>query len=236
MKIVGYLGPEGTFSHNAAVKLQREKPDIDLKWYNNIAEMVMMVKDGKLDAALLPIENSIDGSVNATLDILSATPEVYIYEEYVFPIDLNLISTLGVGIEEIKEIYSHPQPIGQCRNYLNKNLKDAKICLTYSTTAGVKKVKEEGTLGKGYAAIGTREAAILFGLETIESSIQDNKQNATRFIYLCSEENLGTANTRTSFIFSTEDKPGSLFKVLEIFDIFDVNLKRIESRPSNQKA
>ena len=115
---------------------------------------------------------------------------------------------------------------------MNKNYKNVKICLTYSTTAGVKKVKEEGSKEKGYAAIGTKEAAQLFGLDIIKSSIQDNKQNATRFIYLCSHENKGIENSRTSLIFSTEDKPGSLFKVLEIFDLFDVNLKRIESRPS----
>ena len=106
MKILGYLGPEGTFSHNAAVKVQKEKPDIELKWYNNIAEMVLMVKEGKLDAALLPIENSIDGSINATLDILSTIPEVYIFEEYVFPIDLNLISTKGVMLK-ISKKYIH---------------------------------------------------------------------------------------------------------------------------------
>jgi len=232
MKKTGYLGPEGTFSHIAAKKLQDIKKDTDIEWYNNISEMAYMVRDGKLDQALLPIENSIDGAVNATMDVLSSINGIYILEEYVYPIDASLISIKGMKPEKIKEIFSHPQPIGQCRRYINENLRNAAINLTYSTTAGVRKVMEEGTFENGYAAIGTAQAAELFGLEVIEASIQDNMSNETRFILLSREQNKGNENTRTSLIFSTEDKPGSLFKVLEIFDLFDVNLKRIESRPS----
>jgi prephenate dehydratase len=232
MQKVGYLGPEGTFSHNAAIKLKEKRPDTELVWNGNMAKMAGMVRDGSLDAVLLPVENSTDGPVGETMDVLSSAGGLYIFEEYVYPIEANLITNEGVRQENIKEIFSHPQPIGQCRKYIDENLKNARITLTYSTTAGVIKVKEEGTPENGYAAIGTREAAKLFGLKVIASSIQDNVQNATRFIFLKTSQNMGSENTRTSLIFSTEDRPGSLFKVLEIFDLFDVNLKRIESRPS----
>ena len=234
MITAGYLGPEGTFSHNAAIKLKEKRPEIELEWYNNIAEMALKVSSGRLSFALLPIENSIDGSVNATLDALASIEGIYIYEEYVYPIEANLMSVEGVRMEDIREIFSHSQPIGQCRRFINDKLKDAKINYTYSTTAGVKKVSEEGTRENGYAAIGTREAAEIFGLRIIEHSIQDSQCNETRFILLSGEKNNRDGNTRTSIIFSTEDRPGSLFKILQIFDLFDVNMKRIESRPSKQ--
>jgi prephenate dehydratase len=232
MRKVGYLGPEGTFSHNAAIKLMERKPETELVWNGSITKMARLVKAGDLDAVLLPVENSTDGPVNETLDVLSSMGGLYIYEEYVYPIDASLITNEGVTAAGIREIFSHPQPIGQCRKFIEENLKDAKITLTYSTTAGVIKVKEEGTKENGYAAIGTREAAELFGLKVVAGSIQDNVQNATRFILLCTKQNAGADNTKTSLIFSAVDRPGSLFKVLEIFDLFDVNLKKIESRPS----
>lgn len=232
MQKLGYLGPEGTYSHNVALILKKHKPQLLLEWFNNIAQMAVMVRDSLLDYALLPIENSIDGAVNATLDVLSTLKGIYIHEEYVYPIEANIMSIEGVKLDNIKEIFSHPQPVGQCREYINKNLRDAKINYTFSSTAGVAKVKEEGTTENGYAAIGTLEAAEAYGLKIIDRSIQDNSSNETRFILLGREENKGPENTKTSLIFSTEDKPGSLFKVLQILDLFDVNMKRIESRPS----
>lgn len=187
------------------------------------------VESGECVKGIVPIENSIEGPVNLTLDSLVHNFNLKINEEIVIPINHNLLASKEIAIDSIKEVYSHSQALGQCQPYLEKHHITPRY--TLSTAAAAKKVAETG---EG-VAIGTLKAAELYNLKIIDTNIQEISNNQTRFVVLADTDHEPTGNDKTSISFSLyEDKPGGLYELLGIFSKKDVNLTKIESRPSKE--
>lgn len=230
-KRIGFLGPQGTFSHEAAEVFTIGKA-YDLKEYLSIKDVLNSVRNGEVDEAIVPIENSLEGAVNVTLDVLAEENTLFIINELIIPINLNLVVKKGTAFEDIKVIVSHPQPLGQSRNYLNDKFPCAVQIEESSTSRAAQKVAEaDGS----YAAIASATAARLNGLEVLEGNVQDVKNNHTRFVVVSRELQKKTGRDKTSIVFSTENKPGSLYRILDIFSLWDINMTKIESRPAKNK-
>lgn len=231
MKRIGYLGPKGTFSHEAMKKYTGQAAYIS-RDYPRIPDIFAAMQDGQLDEAIVPIENSIEGAVNATMDMMTLDNGLWIRAEVVIPVREHLLARKGTDLADIRTVISHPQPLGQCRRFLSENLPDAVLKAAHSTAAAA----EEVASGPGdMAAIGSRAAAEAYDLEILREDIQDHDNNITRFIVLGRSDAERTGNDKTSIIFSTEDKPGSLYRVLQIFNLWDINMTRIESRPTKNR-
>lgn len=228
---VGYLGPQGTFSEEAAEKVFENKK-YKKQDFGTIAEILTAVADGTIDDAVVPVESSLEGAVTATLDVLAGELDLKIKGEAVLQIIENLLVKKGTKLSEITAVYSHPQAIGQCRSFLSKELSKAEIRHTNSTASAAREVLE--STGK-YAAIASFAAAKAYDLEVIAQGIQDNGGNVTRFLDISKNYNVKTGDDKTSIVFSTEDKPGSLYGILDIFSLWDINMTRIESRPAKSQ-
>ena len=239
---VAFLGPQGTFSHQAASLLSD-----DLVSYCSIQSVMAAVEREECVYGLVPIENSIEGPVSLTLDSLIHNFDLKIKNEIIIPINHNLLAAKDMSVDEIEnvyshsqaaremsvedvsDVYSHSQALGQCQPYLERNNITAHY--TLSTAAAAKKVAETG---EG-AAIGTLKAAELYGLKVIDTNIQENFNNQTRFVVLDKEDSPITGNDKTSISFSLfEDKPGGLYEILSYFVEADINLTKVESRPSKE--
>ena len=221
---VAFLGPQGTFSHQAASLLSD-----DLVSYCSIQSVMAAVEREECVYGLVPIENSIEGPVSLTLDSLIHNFDLKIKNEIIIPINHNLLAAREMSVEEVNDVYSHSQALGQCQPYLERNNITAHY--TLSTAAAAKKVAETG---EG-AAIGTLKAAELYGLKVIDTNIQENFNNQTRFVVLDKEDSPITGNDKTSISFSLfEDKPGGLYEILSYFVEADINLTKVESRPSKE--
>jgi len=231
MARIGYLGPKGTFSHEAMKKYIGQQPYISVD-YPSIPDIFAALQKDLLDEAILPIENSIEGAVSATMDLISQDSELKIKAEVVIPVREHLLAPKGTDISQIRYVVSHPQPLGQCRMFLAEKLPHALTRVSGSTAAAA----QEAASGSGdTAAIGSRTAAEVYGLEIIAEDIQDADNNLTRFIVLGKTDAQRTGNDKTSLLFSTEDKPGSLYRILDIFNLWDINMTRIESRPAKNR-
>ena len=201
----------------------------DLVPYCTIPAVLESVANEECEYGVIPIENSIEGPVGVTLDSLAHKFELNIYKEIVIPINQNLIVNPGCKIDDIKEVYSHSQALAQCRDFLNS--KNIQPHYSVSTARAAKDIIGERTK----AAIGNKKIVEIYGLEILESNIQDMDNNETRFIVVSKKEHKMTGNDKTSIIFSIfEDKPGQLYKILGIFEKNNVNLTKIESRPSKK--
>ncbi len=226
---IGYLGPRGTFSQGAA-EIYARGIDAELIMYPSIPELIAAAKEKNIDEAVVPLENSIEGSVNVTLDMLAWDVDLKIKREINIPIKHNLM--VREGHKNITGILSHPQAIGQCRKFLNSNYPEAAVEYTYSTAQAAEFVASSG---REIAAIAAEKAAHEYGLNIINASIEDNGNNVTRFIVL-SDHDIDykgiSEGVRTSVVFSTDDKPGSLYRVLQILNLWDINMTKIESRPA----
>ncbi len=178
---------------------------------------------------VVPIENSIEGPVGITLDQLAHKYDLKIFGEVIIPINQNLIVNPGTKMEDIEDVYSHAQAIAQCQEYIRNH----KIQPHYSisTAKAAKSIIGE----KSKAAICNKKVVELYGLEILESNIQDMDNNETRFVVLSKESHEMTGKDKTSIIFSIyEDRPGSLYHILGIFEKNNINLTKIESRPSKE--
>lgn len=233
MKKIGFLGPIGTFSHEAVrhyvepnEKLYKCEP------FNSIQEIVFALQEGKLDEAIVPIENSLEGAINITLDLLTFDVDLKIKNEVVRPIVHNLLVKKGTKKEDITFILSHPQPLGQCRKYLVDNFTGVNIVSLLSTAEAAQEViNSDGSK----ASIGSRAAAEIYGLDILYSEIQDGYCNCTRFLVLAKKYGVRSGNDKTSIVFSTDNKPGCLYRILDIFNLFDINMSHIESRPAKEE-
>lgn len=224
MKQIAYLGPKGTFTEEAASKLEGK-----LIPYETIYDILDVVNDGKIELGVVPIENSIEGSVGVTLDLLAHTYDLQIIGELILPIKHHLLTNPGIKIDDIVAIYSHAQPLAQCRNYLTKLNK--KTFSTTSTALAAKSIKGKENL----AAIGNKNLSKLYDLEIIDEDIQDVDNNQTRFIILSKTPITPVKNFKTSIIISLkEDSPGALYNILGHFTKSNINLTKIESRPSKK--
>ena len=221
---VAFLGPEGTFSHEAASLISD-----NLISYCSIQQVMGAVEREEVVCGIVPIENSIEGPVSLTLDSLIHNFDLKIKNEIVIPINHNLLAATDMSVDEVENVYSHSQALGQCQPYLERHGMTAHY--TLSTAAAAKRVAETGE----DAAIGTLKAAELYGLKVIDRNIQENFNNETRFVVLDKDDSPITGKDKTSISLSLfEDKPGGLYELLGLFAEKGINLTKIESRPSKE--
>lgn len=225
--MLGYLGPNGTFSHQAALEWSQGKEE--LREYNTIYSAIKAVDEGEADRCIVPIENSIEGSINTTLDMLAFDVDLFITGEHVLHITQNLMAEPDTKEEDIKIITSHPQAIGQCAKLLASRFPNAKIEFADSTSAAAKRVASGE---KGVACIASPNSAKLYGLNILYPNCGDEYNNSTRFVVLEKQRSYKvTDHDKTSIAFTLSDEPGILFKALAHFADEKINLKKIESRP-----
>ncbi|MFT3773987.1 MAG: prephenate dehydratase [Minicystis sp.] len=225
---VAFLGPEGTFTHIAARRLF----GLAVKYSEatTIDGVFDAVRRGAAAYGVVPIENSTEGSVTHAVDAL-LDGGLLIRGELVVEVAHCLLSAAS-KLTAVERVYSHPQALAQCRGWLAKNLASAQLVQT-SSTAGAAREAAGDPAG---AAIGSSLAGELYSLPVLRERIQDRTENATRFVVLAREDAPRTGRDRTTLGFALRDEPGALRRTLEIFDAEGVNLSRIESRPSRQKA
>jgi len=226
---VAFLGPRGTFCEQAAREHFR---DVDAIFNErpSIADVFRSVRVHETNSGVVPIENSNEGSVVTTLDLLSES-DLKISGEVILRITHNLIAKPDTGLNEVREVASHPQALAQCRQYLKENLPSVTLVETRSTADAVKLTSER----EGVAAIGTELAAQLYGMKVLASGIEDNRENHTRFFVLNWADREPTGKDRTSVLFSVKHRPGSLHEALATLSSRMINLTKIESRPSRGK-
>ena len=225
---VGYLGPQGTFTHQAALEFF-SKASTEFIACKSILEIFENIEKDILDFGILAIENSLQGTVRETLDLLIER-NLKIYGEIELRIVQNLISLKESNLIDIKTIYSHPQAFAQSRLWIKTNLPTAKLINTESTAEAVQKIKELNVLSD--AAIGTTYASKIHDLKILSSGIEDNPSNYTRFLIISKKENkMRNGKVKTSLVYVTKHVPGALYGVLKIFADANINLTKIESRP-----
>lgn len=229
MNSIGYLGPNGTFSEQVAFSYFKDKDKYNFIPFSTIQDLIHAVNKGEVLNGVVPIENSIEGAVNITIDMLIFETDLKIQAEIMIPIKHCLIGYKDFSLEEVKEVLSHAQAIAQCRGYLHKNLYQANIVFTDSTAEAVRIVSKNK---EAKLAIGTSLAAQYYGLSILDYNIQDQENNKTRFVVIGKEVGKRAKKCKTSIVFSTENKPGELYKILNIFALWDINMTRILSRPS----
>jgi len=228
-KHLAYLGPAGTYSEEAALTYD---PQAQLLPFASIAAVASSVESGMAEEGIVPIENSLEGSVSATLDLLIHESKLFIRQEFVLAINNYLMAKAGTQIADVKTIYSHPQPLGQCRRFLERCFPKAQLVASLSTAAAVEEMLASAVPA---AAIAPRRAAELYGAEILAGNIQDEDCNETRFVVLAKEEHEATGQDKTSLCFYIpEDRPGTLVEILQEFSKRGINLAKIESRPSRQ--
>ncbi len=234
MKKIGYLGPEGTFSQEAGkVYLNALEGKADLVPYSTHHDLLFAVDREEVDEGITPIENSIEGSIGIVYDMLAKEVDLKIRGEIILPIHHALMAKKHLELKEIKEIVSHPQPIEQCRGWIRKHLPKAAVSLSYSTSEAAKLVafSDRGDI----ACAGPAGLAKLYDLKVIAKDIADYKDNATRFVILGKADHKKTGADKTSIVFSAiTDQPGGLHTILGEFAIRNINLTKIESRPSKK--
>jgi len=225
---VGYLGPKGTFTHQAALDFF-PKTGTNFIGCKNISEIFEKIEKNLLDFGVIPIENSLQGTVRETLDLL-IEKNLIIYGEIELRIVQNLISLKSSDLLKIEDIYSHPQAFAQVRTWIKTNLPNANLINMDSTAEAVKKVKELNNEKNG--AIGTVFASKIQDLKILSSNIEDHPSNFTRFIIMSKKENeLKGEKIKTSLVFVVKHVPGALYKALKVFSDENINLTKIESRP-----
>ncbi|MBV6456996.1 MAG: P-protein [Fimbriimonadaceae bacterium] len=224
--VVAFWGPEGTFSHMAA--LQTFGSSTTFFPCESIQDVFMAVEHGHADYGLSPIENSTAGVVPETLDMFPQTNVKICAETYV-PIHHHLCSTL-TDMDAIKRVYAGPQPASQCRRWLRMTLPAAEIVEVVPTAKAAYRALED----KDSAAIANALGATTVGLPILVEHIEDNPQNKTRFIVLGYNEPAKTGNDKTSLMFNLRNRPGELYRALRCFDEENVNLSMIESRPAQR--
>ncbi len=228
-KRIAYLGPPGTFTEEAALLYDETAQLIP---FPSIPAVAVAVDSGMAEEGVVPIENSIEGSVTDTLDLLIHESRVLIRKELVLPIEHHLLVKPGTQVSEVRVIFSHPQALGQCRHFIERCFPKVEIVAALSTAAAV---EEMMTSDYPAAAIGTRRAAELYGAETSAKAIQDQASNVTRFVVLAPTDHPATGFDKTSLCFSfAEDRPGVLCAVLQEFAQRTINLAKVESRPTKE--
>lgn len=233
--MIGYLGPEGSFTHQALIEYLTliKKKDEEITSFQTITQIVDAVNSGRLKSGITPIENSIEGGVGEILDQLIRTSQkVTINHEVIIPIEHCLI-TRKKNLQEVKKVIAHTQALSQCQSYLKRFLPDAELEPVTSNSTGVKMVSESSN--GNTAAIGPEMAAKIYNVPVYEKGINDEKENFTRFVLIGTETREPTGKDKTTIAFGVPyDKPGTLVNVLNSFAKEKVNLSRIESRPSRK--
>jgi prephenate dehydratase len=226
---IAYLGPAGTFSEEAA--LQHASEGDTLIPFTSFAALVSAVETDIADGAVLPIENSIEGSVASTVDLLIHETELQICREIVVPVHHCLVGAPGAMITGVTTVRTHPQAFGQCRKFLDRCLPNAHEQAALSTAGAVEEVSKGDDLTA--AAIGTARSAELYGGTILARNIEDNHQNVTRFVALAERDHAPTGNDKTSLTITVRSNvPGSLHAVLDELAADRIQMTKLESRPA----
>lgn len=228
---IAYLGPEVTYTHQAAQK--KFGSSVEYNPCSGITDVFSDVERERSDYGVVPVENSTEGAVNHTLDMFIDSP-LRIYGEVFLPIHHHLM-TIGNPLKTITKVYSNPQVFGQCRLWLESNLRGADLVDSVSTAEAAQIVANNANR-EGIACIASGLAAGQYGLKIVGSSIEDNPNNTTRFLVMSRHSAKPTAKDKTSIVFEVKDKVGALHDSLVPFKHGRINLTKIESRPSKKKA
>lgn len=226
---VAYLGPEGTYTHQAAIK--NFGSSVPYLPFRTVPDIFTAVKRGDAEYGVVPIENSTQGTVITTLDMLVES-NLTIVAQIHLEIAHCLISY--ADLNQIREVHSKDNALGQCREWLARMLPQAELVDAASTAAAVKHAAEHHDT----AAIGSRIAADMYGVPILKENIMDKENNVTRFLVVCGHETprLGGGRDKTSLVFTLHDEAGALLKALLCFSSRGINLSKIESRPSRRKV
>ena len=224
---VSFQGEPGAYSEQAVFNYYGDVETLPCESFDAMFDSVV---SGKSDLALAPIENSLAGSIHQNYDLL-LRHDLHIVGEYLLRVRHCLISMPGVKKEDIRKAISHPQALGQCAGYLRSH--GIKAEQVYDTAGSVKMLKQLGA--RDTAAIASRRAAELYGMQIIEEGIEDNAENYTRFLAVGREPVVPEGEAKTSIVFTLKNQPGALFKALSVFALRDLDLTKIESRPLQGK-
>jgi prephenate dehydratase len=226
---IAFLGPAGTYTEEATLLYDASA---DFQPFPTIAAVGLAVLSGTTDQGVIPIENSLEGSVTFTLDLLIRESGLSIFMEVVLPINHYLMAKPGTRIADIQVVYSHPQSLAQCREFLERSFPNTQQMASLSNSAAVSDMKDSSVPA---AAIAPKRAADLYGAEVLEKDIQDVANNVTRFAVLARQDHPPTGDDKTSICFSfQQDAPGVLYQTLGEFATRNINLMKIESRPTKQ--
>jgi prephenate dehydratase len=221
---IAYQGEPGAFSEAAARRVEGEA---QLVPYRSFEEVFDAVESGAASYGVLPIENSIGGSIHRNYDLL-LSHELPIVGEVELPVVHHLLALPGATLDGLARVYSHPQGLAQCERFL-RTLKGVEVIATYDTAGSAKMVADSGALDA--AAIASQRAGEVFGLTSLASSVQDFDDNITRFIVIGRRPLKNTVADKTTIVFTVPNEPGALFKALSVFALRGVDLTKLESRP-----
>jgi chorismate mutase/prephenate dehydratase len=226
--MIAFQGEPGAYSEEAAYHYFSSS--VMVKPCENLEKVFQAVESNQAQSGIIPIENSLEGSVGQSYDLLLDSP-LNVCGEMELRVVHCLIAHPGVSLDSINRIYSHPQALGQCRTYL-KHLKCEQIP-AYDTAGSVKMIKEKGI--KDGAAIASARAAEIYGMQILATEIEDNPDNFTRFFILSKQVSPPSGKDKTSIVFSVRHKPGALFEFLKVLTAGNLNMTKIESRPTRKK-
>ncbi len=226
--MVAFQGEIGAYSEEAA--FQFFGPSIQVKPCESLDDVFRAVEQGKVQFGVVPIENSLEGSISRVYDLLLDS-SLRVCGETELRVVHCLIASPETRLDLIKKVYSHPQALGQCQAFL-KHL-DCELIPTYDTAGSVKIIKEKGITDG--AAIASTRAAEIYGMQIIAKEIEDNPNNFTRFFILAKQDSPPSGNDKTSIVFSVKHRPGALYEFLKELTARNINLTKIESRPTRQK-
>jgi len=233
MSRIGFLGPAGTFSEQALLS-QKDLAEMELVSFATIPDVLAATESGTVDLGFVPIENSIEGTVNAALDVLALESDLLIQREVVINVQLNLLAMPGVALDEVTAVAGFPVAMAQVRTWLRANLPDAEVVAANSNADAALIV--QGRDDRGLAAVSTALAAELYGLDIVASDIEDHPENQTRFVVVSrSGVPAPTGHDKSTIVcFQRADAPGSLLSILQEFAARAVNLTKLESRPTKK--
>lgn len=229
MTRVAFQGERGAYSEEAAFLFFG--PRIQVAPYEGLPQVFEAVEKGKVDFGIVPIENSLEGSVNETYDLLLGF-KLRVSGEINLRVVHCLIASPRTVLSDVKTVYSHPQALAQCRKFLEDVA--CELVPTYDTAGSVKMIKDKNLADA--AAVASERAADIYGMKVISRGIEDKQNNYTRFFVLSKEDAPPSGEDKTSIIFSVKHVPSALFRALEEFAVRNINLTKIESRPTRQKA
>ncbi|HEY7107725.1 MAG TPA: prephenate dehydratase [Acidimicrobiia bacterium] len=229
---VGFLGPHGTFAEEA-LRTQEDLAAFEAVPFRDVPHVITAVEDGEVDLGIVPIENSIEGSITITLDTLAFDTDLLVQREVDLPVSLHLCARPGTTLSDVTTVVSHPNPLGQSRMWLAKNLPEATAIAANSTAEAALQVARSKK--QGMASIGTLQGAEHAGLVVLASEIEDHPENLTRFVVVGHGVPAPTGHDKTSVVcFQRHDRPGSLLAILQEFAARAINLTKLESRPTKK--
>jgi prephenate dehydratase len=234
---IGFLGPEGTFTEEALLG-EADYAAAEISPLGSLVEVLEAVQDGRMDLGFVPLENAIEGTVRDIIDSLVFDFDLRIQREVVLDIHLHLMAPPGTALSDIERVASIPMATAQCRGFLNDKLASVELLATNSTADAARLVggQDPAMTARPTAAIAPRLAATLYGLDILVEDVEDHPDNQTRFVSLARTGiPAPTGHDRTSIAcFQSADRPGSLHGILGQFSARNINLSKLESRPTKQ--